>query len=100
MSWHKEFLSENNKKKSLSTMGELFSLIEEVYEVEKGRLFKSSKDPIALLREQFLNERKSMTLTLDAIPEIAKLKNTAKLIKPDAIIFLNTIIPPCIKNLY
>jgi len=71
MSWHKEFLSENNKKKTLSTMGDLFNLIEEVYEVEKGRLFKSNKDPIALLKEQFLNERKSMTLTLDAIPEIA-----------------------------
>ena len=70
MSWNKEFLSENNKKPSISTMGDLFSLIEEVYEVEKGRLFKSNKDPIALLREQFLNERKSMTLTLDAIPEI------------------------------
>ena len=71
MSWHKEFLSENNKKKALSTMGDLYNLIEEVYEVEKGRLFKSNKDPIALLKEQFLNERKSMTLTLDAIPEIA-----------------------------
>jgi hypothetical protein len=71
MTWHKEFLSENNKKKTLSTMGDLFNLIEEVYEVEKGRLFKSNKDPIALLKEQFLNERKSMTLTLDAIPEIA-----------------------------
>jgi hypothetical protein len=70
MSWHKEFLSEKNKKKTLSTMGELFSLIEEVYEVEKGRLFKSNKDPISLLREQFLNEKKSMTLTLDAIPEV------------------------------
>jgi len=71
MSWHKEFLSENNKKKSLSTMGDLFKLIEEVYEVEKGRLFKSSKDPIALLKEQFLNERKDLTLTLQAIPEIS-----------------------------
>ena len=71
MSWNKEFLSENNKKQTLSTLGDLFSLIEEVYEVEKGRLFKSSKDPIALLKEQFLNERKSMTMTLDAIPEIA-----------------------------
>jgi len=51
-------------------MGDLFDIIEEVFEVEKGRLFKSNRDPIALLREQFLNERKSMTLTLDAIPEI------------------------------
>jgi len=72
MTWHKEFLSENqNKTQTLSTLGGLFSLIEEVYEVEKGRLFKSAKDPISLLKEQFLNERKSMTLTLDAIPEIA-----------------------------
>ena len=71
MSWHEEFLSTNQKNKSISTMGDLFSLIEEVYEVEKGRLFKSNKDPISILREQFLNERKSMTLTLDAIPEIA-----------------------------
>ncbi len=71
MAWHEEFLSENNKKSTISTMGDLFSLIEEVFEVEKGRLFKSNKDPIALLKEQFLNERKSMTMTLDAIPEIA-----------------------------
>lgn len=70
MTWHKEFLSENGKKKTLSTIGDLFSLIEEVYEVEKGRIFKSNKDPISLLREQFLNEKKSMTLTLDAIPEV------------------------------
>ena len=39
MSWHEEFLSENNKKPTISTMGDLFELIEEVYEVEKGRLF-------------------------------------------------------------
>ena len=71
MSWHKEFLSENNTKKSLSTLGDLFQLIEEVYEVEKGRLFKSNKDPIAILREQFINEKQEMTLTLQAIPEIA-----------------------------
>ena len=72
MSWHKELLSENrNKTPSVSTLGGLFKLIEEVYEVEKGRLFKSAKDPTSLLKEQFLNEGKSMTLTLDAIPEIA-----------------------------
>jgi hypothetical protein len=72
MSWHKEFLSENqNKTQTLSTLGDLFNLIEEVYEVEKGRIFKSNKDPLSLLREQFLNEKQSMTLTLDAIPEIA-----------------------------
>lgn len=71
MSWHEEFLSENNKKPTISTMGDLFSLIEEVYEVEKGKLFKSNRDPIALLREQFINEKQEMTLTLQAIPEIA-----------------------------
>jgi len=71
MSWNKEFLSENNNKKSIATLQDLFGLIEEVYEVEKGRIFKPNKDPISLLREQFLNEKKSMTLTLDAIPEIA-----------------------------
>ena len=70
MSWYEKHLSINENKNTISTIGDLFSLIEEVYEVEKGRLFKSNKDPVALLREQFLNERKSMTLTLDAIPEI------------------------------
>tara|TARA_S200000501_G_scaffold241654_1_gene226403 strand:+ start:6625 stop:8493 length:1869 start_codon:yes stop_codon:yes gene_type:complete len=71
MSWHEEFLSENNKKPTISTMGDLFNLIEEVYEVEKGTLFKEAKSELQVLKEQFLNERKSMTLTLDAIPEIA-----------------------------
>ena len=71
MSWHEEFLSENNNKKSISTIGDLFSLIEEVYEVEKGKFSRPSKDPISLLREQFLNEKREMVLTLQAIPEIA-----------------------------
>jgi hypothetical protein len=71
MSWNKEFLSENNKKKTLSTMSDLFSLIEEVYEVEKGRLFRQIKDEMEILKEQFLNERKDLTLTLQAIPEIS-----------------------------
>jgi len=72
MTWHKEFLSENqNKTQTLSTLGGLFNLIEEVYEVEKGRLFKSAKDPVSLLKEQFLNEGKELTLTLQAIPEIS-----------------------------
>ena len=71
MSWHKEFLSENNKKKTLSTMGDLFSLIEEVYEVEKGTLFSPKKSENELLREQFVNERKEVSMTLQAIPEIA-----------------------------
>jgi hypothetical protein len=71
MSWHEEFLSENNKKRTLSTMGDLFKLIEEVYEVEKGTLFKESKSEFQILKEQFLNERKDLTLTLQAIPEIS-----------------------------
>jgi hypothetical protein len=72
MSWHKEFLSENqNKTQTLSTLGGLFNLIEEVYEVEKGRLFSNDKTEIETLKEQFLNEREEITLTLQAIPEIA-----------------------------
>ena len=71
MSWHKEFLSENNKKPTVSTMGDLFKLIEEVFEAEKGTLFKQAKNEIELLREQFLNERKDLNLTLQAIPEIS-----------------------------
>jgi hypothetical protein len=72
MSWHKELLSTNrNRAPSVSTIDDLYTLIAEVYEVEKDKLFKSIKDPISLLKEQFLNEKKSMTLTLDAIPEIA-----------------------------
>ena len=71
MSWHEEFLSENKQKKSISSMTGLFKIIEEVYEVEKGRLFKQVKSETELLREQFLNERKDITLTLQAIPEIS-----------------------------
>ena len=71
MSWHKEFLSENNRKPTISTMGDLFKLIEEVYEVEKGTLFKGAKNELQVLKEQFLNERKDLTLTLQAIPEIS-----------------------------
>ena len=71
MSWHKEFLSENNKKTSISTMGDLFKLIEEVFEAEKGTLFKEAKSELQILREQFLNERKEVSLTLQAIPEIS-----------------------------
>ena len=40
MTLHKEFLSENNKKPSLSTFDDLYTLIAEVYEVEKDKLFK------------------------------------------------------------
>ena len=71
MSWYESLLSENNKKPSISTVGDLLSLIEEVFEVEKGRLFFPVKSANQTLKEQFLNEKKSMTLTLDAIPEIA-----------------------------
>ena len=71
MSWHEEFLSKNTAKKSISTLGDLFQVIEEVYEVEKGRLFKQNKSEMEILKEQFLNEKKNLTLTLQAIPEIA-----------------------------
>ena len=71
MSWHEEFLSKNTAKKSISTLGDLFQIIEEVYEVEKGRLFKQNKSEMEILKEQFLNEKKNLTLTLQAIPEIA-----------------------------
>ena len=71
MSWHKEFLSENNKKPSISSMDDLYSLIAEVYEVSKDRLIETHKTEIELLREQFINERKDMSLTLQAIPEVS-----------------------------
>jgi len=71
MSWHEEFLSTNQKKKSISSIGDLFNLIEEVYEVEKGTLFKQAKSELEILKEQFINEKKELTLTLQAIPEIA-----------------------------
>ena len=71
MTWHKEFLSENNKKPSLSTFDDLYTLIAEVYEVEKDKLFKVHKSEMELLREQFINEKKSVSLTLQAIPEIS-----------------------------
>jgi hypothetical protein len=72
MSWHKEFLSENqNKTQILSTLGGLFDLIEEVYEVEKGRLFNNNKTEIEILKEQFINEKKEVSFTFHAIPEIS-----------------------------
>jgi len=72
MSWHKELLSTNrDKTPTVSTFGDLYNLIAEVYEVEKDKLFKSAKDPISLLKEQFLNEGKALSLTLEAIPEIS-----------------------------
>ena len=71
MTWHKEFLSENNKKPSISTFDDLYTLIAEVYEVEKDNLFKAHKSEMELLREQFITEKKSVSLTLQAIPEIS-----------------------------
>ena len=70
MSWHEEFLSQNNKKQTISSVEDLFSLIEEVYEVKKGTLFKETKSEIQVLKEQFLNERKDVSLSLQAIPEM------------------------------
>ena len=71
MTWHKEFLSENNNKPSLSTFDDLYTLIAEVYEIEKDKLFRTHKSEMELLREQFINEKKSLSLTLQAIPEIS-----------------------------
>lgn len=71
MSWHEKYLSKNNKKQSLSTISELYNLIEEVYELKKGTLFKETKSELQVLKEQFLNERKQLNLTLQAIPEIS-----------------------------
>lgn len=56
---------------TITTLGDLFGLIEEVYEVKKGTLFAPKKSQNELLREQFLNERKEINLTLQAIPEIS-----------------------------
>ena len=70
MTWYREMLEEGNKKKSISTLGGLMDLIEEVYELKKGTLFKQTEDEMQILKEQFLNERKDLSLTLQAIPEI------------------------------
>lgn len=56
---------------TITTLKDLFGLIEEVYEVQKGTLFKEPKNELQVLKEQFLNERKDLTLTLQAIPEIS-----------------------------
>ena len=56
---------------TITTLGDLFGLIEEVYEVKKGTLFTPAKSENELLREQFVNERKEVSMTLQAIPEIA-----------------------------
>ena len=56
---------------TITTLGDLFGLIEEVFEVKKGTLFAPKKTQNELLREQFVNERKEVSMTLQAIPEIA-----------------------------
>ena len=56
---------------TITTLGDLFGLIEEVYEVKKGTLFKEVKSELKVLKEQFLNERKELNLTLQAIPEVS-----------------------------
>lgn len=55
---------------TITTLGDLFGLIEEVFEVKKGTLFAPKKSQNELLREQFVNERKEVTLSLQAIPEM------------------------------
>ena len=56
---------------TITKLEDLFGLIEEVYEIKKGSLFKTAKTANEILKEQFLNEKKDLTLTLQAIPEIA-----------------------------
>ncbi len=47
MSWHKEFLSENNKKKSISTKGDLFALFEEVWKEQESKLTKKQRSMLS-----------------------------------------------------
>ena len=56
---------------TITTLKDLFGLIEEVYEVQKGTLFREAKSELQVLKEQFLNERKEISMTLQAIPEIS-----------------------------
>ena len=56
---------------TITTLNDLFGLIEEVFEAEKGTLFKEAKSELKVLKEQFLNERKELNLTLQAIPEVS-----------------------------
>ena len=67
--WFDKYLK-TKKNNTILQPADLYRLIEEVFEVEKGRFFGFQKSELQILKEQFLNERKSMTLTLDAIPEI------------------------------
>ena len=70
MTWYREMLSENKQNKSVSTLGDLLKLIEEVYEHKKDTLFVPKKTDTQLLRERF-DSPDGATLTLQAIPEIA-----------------------------
>tara|TARA_Y100001973_G_C5184882_1_gene327191 strand:- start:133 stop:2052 length:1920 start_codon:yes stop_codon:yes gene_type:complete len=70
MTWYRELLSENKQNKSVSTLGDLLKLIEEVYEHKKDTLFVPKKTETQLLRERF-ESPEGATLTLQAIPEIA-----------------------------
>ena len=56
---------------TITTLKDLFGLIEEVYEVQKNTLFREAKSELQVLKEQFLNERKEISMTLQAIPEIS-----------------------------
>lgn len=47
MSWHKEFLSENNQKKSISTKGDLFALFEEVWKEQESKLTKQQRSMLS-----------------------------------------------------
>ena len=67
MSWYKEFLSSGN---NIDSQG-LFKLIEEVLELDRPLLRRNNKTEIEVLKEQFLNEKQAVSLTLQAIPEIA-----------------------------
>ena len=50
MSWHKEFLSDKNQNKSVSTKGDLFTLFEEVWKEQESKLTKRQR---SMLSEDF-----------------------------------------------
>ena len=50
MTWHKELLSENNKKPTLSTQSDLFTLFEEVWREQKNKLTEQQR---SMLSEDF-----------------------------------------------
>jgi hypothetical protein len=47
MSWHKEFLSENNKKKTISSKEGLFTLFEEVWKEQESKLTKQQRSMLS-----------------------------------------------------